>query len=125
MASASASIVAAVVEQRKQGAELRELDIVAEIDAGACTADAGEHRADGEEVGLALLVAPRADHVPAQEVAGFVRDHAGELRLVAHPQQQAGEDDREAAREHHRVEVGDVRQIDAEVLAPPARRRCR
>ena len=49
-------------------------------------------------------------------MAGFVRDHARELRLVAHAQEQAREDHREAAREHHRVEVGDPRQIDAEVL---------
>ena len=116
MASASASIVAAVLEQRQQRAELGELDIIAEIDAGPCAADAGEHRPDREDVGLAPLVAPGADHVAAQEVARFVRDHAGQLGLVAHAQQQAREDHREAAREHHRVEVGDARQVDAEIL---------
>ena len=46
----------------------------------------------------------------------FVRDHAGQLRLVPHAQQQPGEDHRKARREHHRVEIGDVRQIDAHVL---------
>ena len=108
--------LAAVAEQRQKRAELGQLDIIAEIDAGARPADSGEHRADRENVGLAPLVAPAADHVTAQEVARFVRDHARQLGLVAHPQQQAGEDHREAAREHHRVEFGDPREIDAEIL---------
>ena len=54
--------------------------------------------------------------MPAQEVARLVRDHARQLRFVAHAQQQPGEDHREARREHHRVEIGNVRQIDAHVL---------
>ena len=63
------------------------------------------HRADGEKVGLLPLIAPRTDHVPAKEVAGFVRDHARKLRLVPHAQKQACEDYREARWEHHRVEI--------------------
>ena len=54
--------------------------------------------------------------MPAQEVSGLVSDHAGKLRLVAHPQQQAREDDGEAGREHHRVEFGDSGKIDAKIL---------
>ena len=50
-------------------------------------------------------------------MAGLVRDYARELSLVAHAQQQAGEDDREARRKHHRVELGNTRQIDAEILS--------
>jgi len=69
-----------------------------------------------EDIGLAPLVAPAADHVPAKEMPGFVSDHARELRLVPHAQKQSGENDREAGREHHRVEVGDMREIDAHVL---------
>ena len=46
----------------------------------------------------------------------FVRDDAGKLGLVAHPQEKTGEDDRKAGREHHRVEIRNVRQIDAHVL---------
>jgi hypothetical protein len=78
--------------------------------------DSREHGGNREEVGLAPLVTPGADLVPAKEVAGFVRDHPGELGLVAHPQEEAREDDREAGREHHRVEVGNPHQIDAEIL---------
>ena len=52
----------------------------------------------------------------AEEVAGLVRDHACELRLVTHPEQKAGEDDCEAAWKHHRIELGNSRKIDAEVL---------
>ena len=40
----------------------------------------------------------------------------GELRLVAHPQQQAGEDDHEAGRRHEGVELGDLGQIDPQIL---------
>jgi hypothetical protein len=79
-------------------------------------ADAGQHRADREQVGLALLVAPRADHVATKEVPGFVGDDSRQLRFVAHPQEQAGKDDGEPGREHHRIEVRDPREIDAEVL---------
>ena len=107
---------AAVLEQRQDRSKLGKLDIIAEIDAGAGATDSGEHRPDREDVRLAFLVAPRTDHVAAQEMPAFVRDHASELRLVAHPQEQAGEDDRKAGREHHRVELGDPRQIDTEVL---------
>ena len=54
--------------------------------------------------------------MPPEEVSRLMRDHPGQLRLVAHAQEQAREYDRESAREHHRVEVGNPRQIDAEVL---------
>jgi hypothetical protein len=39
-----------------------------------------------------------------------------QLRLVARAQQQAGEDHREAAGEHHGVEIGNISEIDAEIL---------
>ena len=58
-----------------------------------------------------------ADLVAAEEMPEFVRDHAGELRFVAHSQEQPRKDHREPRREHHRVEVGNAHQIDAEVLS--------
>ena len=64
---------------------------------------------------LRAHVAPLADLVLAQEMRRFVRDHPGELRLVAHAQQQPGEDHRHAGREHGRVEVGNAHQVDAEI----------
>src|SRR6185503_7515068 len=107
---------AAVFEQRQQGPELRQLYIVAEIDAGASPTDSGEHRADREDVGLSPLVAPRADLVPPQEMTRLVRDDSGELRLVAHTEEEAGKDHRETRRKHHRVEVGNPHPIDSKIL---------
>ncbi len=79
------------------------------------------HRQHCENVGLAPHVAPLAKLVLAQEMRRFVGDHSGQLRLVAHPQQQPGEYHRHAGREHRRVEFGRAQQIDAEIArrGPP------
>jgi hypothetical protein len=45
----------------------------------------GAHRQHGQDIGAPADVAPLAYMVAAQEVAGLVRDDAGDLRLVAHP----------------------------------------
>ncbi len=106
----------AIFEQRQYRAELGQLNQVAGIDTGCAARDAGAHRDDRKDVRLAPHVAPLAKLVFPQEMGAFVRHDARQLRLVAHPQQQAREDDREARREHHRIEVRHVRQIDAHVL---------
>lgn len=90
-------------------------DEIAGIDPGPGTPDASDHGPDREDVGLASHVAPLADHVAAEEVAGLVGDHSGELRLVAHPQEKAGKDDGEPGREHHRIELGDPGDINPHV----------
>ncbi len=46
-----------------------------------------------------------------------MRDYPGQLGLVPHAEQQAGKDHRKTAREHHRIEVRNVRQVDAEILS--------
>ena len=97
-------------------AEPGELDQVAGIDAGRGAAEAGAHGEEVEAAVLALEVAPPADLMAAQEMAGLVRDHAGQLRLVAHPRQQAGKDDDEAGRGHEGVELGNLGEIDAQIL---------
>ncbi len=51
-----------------------------------------------------------------QEMPRLVRDYAGQLRLVAHSQQQARKDHREAGREHHRIEFGNAGEVDPHVL---------
>ncbi len=49
-------------------------------------------------------------------MARLVRDHARKLRFVAHPQKQPGKNDSEPAGEHHRVEVGDSKNVDPHIL---------
>jgi len=107
--------LAAVAEQRQQGAQLGQLDEIAEIDPRTRPADSGEHRPDGKNIHLAPHVAPLPDHVPAEEMAAFVRDHAGKLGFAAHPQEEPGKDDRESAREHHRVEFRNPDHVDPHV----------
>ena len=85
---------AAVAEQREQGAELGQLDIIAQIHSCTRAADAGEHRPDGEQVRLAPLVAPRADHMAAQEMPGFVRDHAAGRRATLTGRADSAEENR-------------------------------
>ena len=66
-----------------------EADEVAGVNPDPSAGDTGNHRADCENVALAPHVAPRADHVAAQEVRRFMRDNPGQLRLVAHAQEEA------------------------------------
>ena len=81
-----------ILQQRQDGAELPQSGEVAGVYSGPGPGDPRADREDREDVGLAAHVAPLADLVLAQEMAAFVGDHAGQLRLVAHPQQQPGED---------------------------------
>jgi hypothetical protein len=50
-----------------------------------------------KNVALAAHVSPAANVVTAKEMAGFVSDHSGKLRLVPHSGEEAGEDHHEAS----------------------------
>jgi hypothetical protein len=113
--------LAVVVEEGEDRAELGELNEFAGVEAARRSAHARAHGEEAEGVGLALEVAPQADLVAAKEVAGLVGDDSGELRLVAHAQEEAGEDDHEPGRRHEGIELGNVGDIDAEIArrGPP------
>ena len=105
-----------VAEQREDRAKLGELLDISGVDSRRAAGHAADQRQRGEDVGFLFLVAELAKLVLAQEVTAFVGDDPGELRLVAHPQEEAGEDHRKPGRKHHRVEFRNARKVNAHVL---------